>query len=110
MFCSNCGKEIAENALFCSNCGKNIKENSKVAAEEVKFILDPSEISTTKQPVDSSESLSGQGKTFGLILMIISVVGDLIAMMAIGSDAFIPVTIGATALFVIGFLLKIFSP
>ncbi len=24
MYCTNCGKEISENASFCSNCGKPI--------------------------------------------------------------------------------------
>lgn len=29
MFCSNCGKEISENASFCGNCGTKIKEDKK---------------------------------------------------------------------------------
>jgi hypothetical protein len=40
----------------------------------------------------------------------ISIIGDLVAMVAIGFDAFIPVTIGATVLFVIGFFLRMFCP
>lgn len=24
MFCTNCGKELPENALFCPSCGKSI--------------------------------------------------------------------------------------
>ena len=38
-----------------------------------------------------------------------SVLGDLVAMFAIGFDAFIPITIGATVLFVIGLLMTMFS-
>lgn len=110
MFCSNCGKEIIENTSFCPNCGKNVNQASRPVEEKVKVILDPSEVANAKQPVDSSRSFSGQGRTFGMILMIISIIGDLVAMFAIGFDAFIPITIGATILFVIGFLLRIFCP
>lgn len=110
MFCSNCGKEIQESTSFCPYCGKNVNQALQPAAEKVKVILDPSEVVDTKQPIDSSKSFSGQGKTFGLVLMIVSIVFDLVGMFAIGFDAFIPITIGATALFVIGFLLRIFCP
>ena len=110
MFCSNCGKEIQENTSFCPCCGKNVNPASRFVAEKVKVILDPSEVVNAKQPTDSSKSFSGQGSTLGMILMIISIVGDLVAMFAIGFDFFIPITIGATVLFVIGFLLRIFCP
>lgn len=110
MFCSNCGKEIQENTSFCSYCGKNVNQSSRPVIEKVKVILDPSEVVDAKQPIDSSESFSGQGKTFGLVLMVVSIIFDLVGMFAIGFDAFIPITIGATVLFVIGFLLRIFCP
>lgn len=110
MFCSNCGKEIQENTSFCPYCGKNVNQVPIPAAEKVKVILDPSEVVEAKQPIDSSKSFSGQGKTLGLVLMIVSIVFDLVGMFAIGFDAFIPITIGATALFVIGFLLRMFCP
>lgn len=110
MFCANCGKEIQESTLFCTNCGKNVNQTSRPVAEKVKVILDPSEVVNVKQPTDSSKSFSGQGKTLGIVLMIISIICDLVAMFAIGFDAFIPITIGATVLFVIGFLLRTFCP
>ena len=110
MFCSNCGKEIQENMSFCPYCGENVNQASHPVAEKVKVIFDPSEVVDAKQPIDSSKLFSGQGKTFGMVLMIVSIVFDLVGMFAIGFDAFIPITIGATVLFVIGFLLRIFCP
>ena len=62
-----------------------------------------------KEFKDSNKRVTGYGKTFGIMLMILSVVGDLLAMLLIGFDAFIPVTIGAAVLFVIGFLMTIFG-
>lgn len=110
MFCSNCGKEIQENTSFCPYCGKNVNQASRSIAEKVKVILDPSEVVDAKQPIDSSKSFSGQGKTFGLVLMMVSILFDLVGMFAIGFDVFIPITIGAAVLFVVGFLLRIFCP
>lgn len=110
MFCSKCGSNLQEGAQFCPACGTKVSEVSSPAAakQEVKVILDPAEVVPQAATKDSSKTFSGQGKTFGLILMIISVVGDLAAMCVIGFDAFIPVTIGATALFVIGFFMRMF--
>lgn len=110
MFCSNCGKEIQENTQFCPYCGKNVNQSPRPVVEKVKVILDPSEVVDAKQPTDSSKSFSGQGKTIGLVLMIVSIIFDMVAMVAIGFDAFIPITIGATVLFVIGLLLRLFCP
>ena len=111
MFCSKCGKVIQDGAQFCPNCGNQIDEAvSHVAEKEVKVMLDPTEVVPQKGTADSSKTFSGQGKTFGLILMMISVIGDLIAMFAIGFDAFIPITIGAAVLFVIGFFMRMFCP
>ena len=28
MFCSQCGKEIADNSKFCPECGENISDDS----------------------------------------------------------------------------------
>ena len=102
MFCSKCGKEMQDNAAFCPNCGNRVGETAAAkVVPEIKVMLDPSEVVPAKKPVDSSKSFSGQGKTFGLILMLVSIIGDLVAMFAIGFDAFIPITIGATVLFVV---------
>ena len=109
MFCSNCGTKLQDGAQFCPQCGNKTGKTAP-PIKEVKVILDPNEVTPQKQATDSSKSFSGQGKTFGLILMILSIIGDLAAMCVIGFDAFIPVTIGATVLFVIGLLLRLFCP
>ncbi len=111
MFCSGCGNKLQEGTQFCPNCGSKVSAAASPAAEkEVKVILDPAEVVPQKPVADSSKSFAGQGKTFGLILMMVSIIGDLVAMFAIGFDAFIPITIGATILFVIGFFLRMFCP
>lgn len=113
MFCSRCGQELQDGTLFCSACGNKVGAAELPVAEkgtEIKVMLDPNEVVEAKKPADSSKSFSGQGKTFGLILMMVSIIGDLVAMFAIGFDAFIPITIGATVLFVIGFFMRMFCP
>lgn len=110
MFCSNCGKELEDSATFCSDCGQSTGVHKVLPSESVKFVLDPSEVVETKPVADSSKTFSGQGKVIGLILMIFSIVGDLVAMFVIGFDAFIPITTASTVLFVIGFLLRVFCP
>ena len=72
-------------------------------------MLDPAEAMPEKKVADSSKTFKGQGGTFGTILMLLSVIFDVVAMFAIGFDAFIPITIGSTVVFVIGFFLRMFS-
>lgn len=111
MFCANCGKEIPDETVFCPECGNKAGATiEKKAVQPPKVILDPSEVTEHKETADSSKTFSGQGRTIGLILMILSIIFDLVSMFAIGFDAFIPITIGATVLFVIGFLIRLFCP
>ncbi len=110
MFCTKCGKEIPDGTVFCPGCGNKIGEAASSAEQKVKVMLDPADAMPQKETADSSRSLSGQGKTIGFMLMIISIIGDLLAMVTIGFDAFIPITIGAMVLFVVGFLLRLFCP
>ena len=114
MFCAKCGTSLQDGAAFCPKCGNQVGAVQEPAApvvkQEVKVMLDPAEVVPQKQVADSSKTFAGQGKTFGMILMIISIVGDLAAMCVIGFDAFIPVTIGATILFAIGFFMQMFCP
>ena len=111
MFCSKCGKQLKDEMQFCPFCGNKAGEaSSSGISHEPRIMLDPSEVVPHKEVPDSSRSLAGQGKTIGLILMILSIVMDLAGMMLIGFDAFIPFTIAATAMFVIGFLIRMFCP
>ena len=107
MFCSKCGTANADNSAFCVKCGSQL--NANTFSEPPKVMLNPEEVVEHKEVKDSSKSFSGYGKVFGWILMIISILGNLVAMFAIGFDAFIPITIGATVLFVIGLLMTMFS-
>ena len=98
--------------MFCSKCGKEIQDNgeqSPSVSQPVKVMLDPKEAMPEKKVADSSKTFKGQGGTFGTILMLLSVIFDVVAMFAIGFDAFIPITIGSTVVFVIGFFLRMFS-
>lgn len=110
MFCSKCGKQLQDGVQFCSNCGNEVNKNViPQITKDVKVMLDPSEV--INHSGDSGrKATSGHAGTYGLMLMIISIVFSLISMFAIGSEAFIPITIGGTTLFVIGFLIRIFCP
>lgn len=109
MFCSGCGNQIDETAVFCAKCGKRVCISEiPMAEEKVRVVLDPSEVAPQKEIADSGSSLSGHGRTIGLILMILSFVVDFVALFLIGFEAFIPVTIIAGALFMVGFLIRMF--
>ncbi|MBQ8389592.1 MAG: zinc ribbon domain-containing protein [Oscillibacter sp.] len=107
MFCSKCGTANTDGSAFCVKCGSRLNTNTHSLGPKV--MLAPEEVVEHKEVKDSSKTFSGYGKVFGWILMIVSVLGDLAAMFAIGFDAFIPITIGATALFVVGFLITMFG-
>lgn len=107
MFCQKCGVQIADGSSFCEKCGTKVGITNE---SPKKVVLDPREVVEHKAEKDSSKTFSGNGKSFGIILMLISVIGDLVALVAIGTESFIPVTIIATVVFVIGFFLMMFSP
>lgn len=107
MFCQKCGAQIADGSSFCEKCGTKV---SITNTPPKKVMLDPKEVVEHKSEKDSSKTFAGNGKAFGIILMLFSVIGDLVALVAIGTEVFIPVTIIATIVFVIGFFLMMFSP
>lgn len=107
MFCSKCGSANADDSAFCVKCGSPLAATAY--SEAPKVMLNPEEVVEHKEVKDSSKSVSGYGKVFGWILMLISIFGDLAAMFVIGFDAFVPITIGAAVLFVIGLLMTLFS-
>ncbi len=110
MYCTKCGNQIRDDSIFCEKCGNRIDSKSQTPKAPPKIMLNPDEVVEHKENNDTSKTFRGQGKIIGLILMILSILGDLVSMFVIGFDSFIPITIGATVLFVVGFLLRMFSP
>lgn len=106
MFCPKCGAENTDSSTFCVKCGNRL--NTASYDEAPRVMLNPEEVVEHKDTKDSSKTFSGYGRVFGYLLMILSVLGDLISMFVIGFDMFIPMTIGATVLFVIGWLMTQF--
>lgn len=49
MFCSNCGKEVADGAAFCGNCG------AKIAAASANEST--AQVNSTQTPVEKNESI-----------------------------------------------------
>lgn len=107
MFCSKCGTNLQDGTLFCPSCGNKVGETpAPVAQKEVKVMLAPAEVVPAKEAKDSSKSMSGQGSTIGLILIIISIILDLFALVS----GFIPLMTVGTILFVVGILIRMFMP
>ncbi len=110
IFCSKCGNQLQDGTQFCNKCGNPTNDvATPSAAKEVKIVLDPSEV-IVHDADNRKKTTSGHAGTYGIILMLISVIFSLVSMFAIGFDAFIPITIGSSVLFVIGFLMKMFCP
>ena len=102
MFCRKCGKELQDDVSFCPACGYKVGENAPAVSQPVKVMLDPAEAMPEKKVYDSSKSFGGQGKTLGLILIIVSIILDLIGIF------FFPFFILGTVFFVVGILLRMF--
>ena len=131
MFCSKCGNQMPNDSRFCSQCGSAVNpqpasqqpvypqtppapqyeydqggHNFNTAPQQPPF---PEETPFFQQAPDTGGSARSAAGSLGTILMMGSVVFDLISMVAIGSDAFIPITIAAGVIFGIGFLLRMAS-
>lgn len=104
MFCSKCGKKLQDDVSFCPACGNKVGENAPAVSQPVKVMLDPAEAMPEKKVYDSSKSFGGQGKTLGLILIIVSIILDLIGIF------FFPFFILGTVFFVVGILMRMFCP
>ena len=131
MFCPKCGNQMPSASRFCSQCGRAVNpqptsqqpvypqtspapqyeydqggHNFNTAPQQPPF---PEETPFFQQAPDTGGSARSAAGSLGTILMMGSVVFDLISMVAIGSDAFIPITIAAGVIFGIGFLLRMAS-
>ena len=104
MFCPKCGNQMPNDSRFCSQCGSAV--NPQPTSQQPPF---PEETPFFQQAPDTGGSARSAAGSLGTILMMGSVVFDLISMVAIGSDAFIPITIAAGVIFGIGFLLRMTS-
>lgn len=102
MFCSKCGKKLQDDVSFCPSCGNKVGENAPAVSQPVKVMLDPAEAMPEKKVYDSSKSFGGQGKTLGLVFIIVSIILDLIGIF------FFPVFILGTVFFVVGILMRMF--
>ena len=115
MYCSKCGKEIAEGSFYCEKCGNKISSsgtNDKITIQlPQKVVLNPEEVVEHKEVKDSSKTFSGTGKVFGIALIVIGILCDLITIVLIGtgSDFTIPLISGGAIVFFIGFLVVIFA-
>ena len=107
MFCPTCGAKLPDGSVFCEKCGARV---AMTPEPPKKVVLDPKEVVEHKPEKDSSKTFAGNGRAFGIILMLLSVLGDLAAQLAVGSEHFIPITVVAAIFFVIGFLMVVFSP
>lgn len=110
MFCFKCGAEISDNSAFCEKCGEKQKNTADEIIREIldnqpKVILDPEEQTQPKAVKDSSSSASALGKPFGVALIVISIILSLVSMLI----GFIPITIVSVFMFVIGWVIIIFS-
>lgn len=65
MFCTNCGKQVADAAKFCPNCGSPTITNQKPA---------PSSASPEPQPTTNKKAPTGSKKKVPLIIGVVAVV------------------------------------
>ena len=58
MFCTNCGKELPENALFCPSCGKSIflSPATSPVSSQTTPIADINQQNTMSSPLEPSPS------------------------------------------------------
>jgi hypothetical protein len=134
MYCAKCGNQMPNDSRFCPQCGSCVNAEpapqqppvypQAPVAPQPRYEYDqaghnfnepPVEQPVPEQPAffqqapDTTGSAKSAAGSLGTILMMGSIVFDLVSMVAIGSDAFIPTTIAAGVIFGIGFLLRMAS-
>ena len=92
MYCKNCGKEIDPNQLVCGYCGFALA--SEQISDQKKTELNKTAYSDESLKPNRSAGVRG----FGIALMILSGILDIISMMEVGSGD----TGTFTALLVVG--------
>jgi len=91
MFCTNCGKELKEDARFCENCGTKVEDISKPNnVQPIKLQKDPQINAKTVQNTDVSvknkEKKSVVLKGCGIVLLVFAVCTVLIITLALLGD------------------------
>lgn len=116
MFCKKCGAENQDESHFCIKCGSPLKTTKveevleELLQEPPKVMLDPGEVVEHKEEKDSSKSYSGTGSFWGYALITISILLDVIALIAVSAgnfELFTPMITVGTILFVVGWFVKI---
>jgi len=72
MYCSECGKEIADNSKFCPECGENLSNDSSSKTKPVDETSD-----TGKDKNFTIFSLKGAGIVFVLLLILFFMFPDI---------------------------------
>lgn len=102
MVCRHCGKEIADGVLVCGYCGHAVPQQD--LSTETKEKIEREKCSDESLKPNTGASI----RAFGIALMIISGIFDVIGMVLIGTgtfEAFNAVTIISTVAFFIGLVM-----
>ena len=72
MYCSNCGKELPDNAKFCNNCGAQQGAAQPAAAPRPQPAPPPPpQGQYPTQPEPTTPVPNGKKKTWGIILLVL---------------------------------------
>jgi predicted nucleic acid-binding Zn ribbon protein len=89
MFCSSCGKEIADDAVVCIGCGRSVSKNTKTREKWTTAEMIVMVITTTIFPIIgfvyggiglSKEEKKGQGALLLVTAILVSLVWTIAAM------------------------------
>ena len=91
MYCKHCGKEISDDAIACPGCGHPTKVDQLVPKEKVFSARDPRR---SNPSVIAGFVLSAIAFVAGIILLSISLVGNVESMVIYGMLIVLPAVIG----------------